>query len=182
MVDSKDFLKTIWAKLRDAIDSRSGAWRTPTLATVDAMGAPNARVIVLRAMCVEHFLFEFYTDSASQKVEDIEANAYVSLCFWDPNDKLQLRLHGMANLADKEHTTARWQALNRVSQSQYRQYPQPGQPIMTGQPIIEGSTSRFVVYEIKVKQLDALQLASPSHLRLKAEFVRDTWVPTQVAP
>ena len=50
-VDSTLFLEKVWAKLKTAIDTREGDWRTPTLATVDTKGAPDARLIVLRTIC-----------------------------------------------------------------------------------------------------------------------------------
>ena len=181
-VDSTLFLEKVWAKLKTAIDTREGDWRTPTLATVDNKGAPDARLIVLRTICPEHLRYEFYTDCASQKVDDIGAHAAVSLCFWDPKDKLQLRLYGTASLVNKRRTEARWQALNPTSQAQYLQTPPPGKPMSPEQRNHETSKSRFVVYEINVSKLDALQLAKPTHLRIKAKYDQGTWKPVRVAP
>ena len=181
-MDSTLFLEKVWAKLKTAIDTREGDWRTPTLATVDTKGAPNARLIVLRTICPEHLRYEFYTDRASQKADELSSHKAISLCFWDPIDKLQLRLYGTANLVDERRTAARWQALNPTSQAQYLQIPPPGQPIPAVQRNNEISKSRFVVYEIEVSKLDALQLAKPTHLRIKAEYNHGSWKSVQVAP
>ena len=156
-VDSMLFLEKVWAKLKTAIDTREGDWRTPTLATVDNKGAPDARLIVLRTICPEHLRYEFYTDCASQKVDDIGAHAAVSLCFWDPKDKLQLRLYGTASLVNKRRTEARWQPQSNQP-SAISADATASQPVSPEQRNHETSKSRFVVYEIKVSKLDALQL------------------------
>ena len=63
-----------------------------TLATVDASGAPSARVVLLKGFDAGGFVF--YTNYSSRKGRDLAANPRASLCFyWQPLER-QVRIDG----------------------------------------------------------------------------------------
>jgi len=68
-----------------------------TLATVDADGAPSARIVLLRGLTREGA--RFFTNRRSRKGRALEANARAALLFhWDALDR-QIRIEGRVSLA-----------------------------------------------------------------------------------
>ncbi|HEY7599850.1 MAG TPA: pyridoxamine 5'-phosphate oxidase [Candidatus Limnocylindrales bacterium] len=63
-----------------------------TLATVDAAGQPAARTVLLKG--IDRRGLVFYTNLASRKAADLEANAKAALLFWWPPHARQVRFEG----------------------------------------------------------------------------------------
>lgn len=63
-----------------------------TLATVDAVGRPHARIVLLKGL--EDGQFIFYTNYQSQKAQELEANDDASLLFFWPELQRQVRVEG----------------------------------------------------------------------------------------
>ena len=63
-----------------------------TLATVDRHGRPSARVVLLKEMDGQGFTF--FTNYASRKGSDIEANSHGCLLFHWPAQQRQVRIEG----------------------------------------------------------------------------------------
>jgi pyridoxamine 5'-phosphate oxidase len=63
-----------------------------TLATVDASGMPNARVVLLKGMDARGFTF--YTNLESAKGQELQANAKASLVFYWKSLRRQVRIRG----------------------------------------------------------------------------------------
>ncbi len=72
-----------------------------TLATVDAEGRPDARIVLLKGWDTDGFVF--YTNMHSIKAHQLEANPHVAMCFhWMPLEK-QIRIQGQVTpVSDKE--------------------------------------------------------------------------------
>ncbi|HNR29606.1 MAG TPA: pyridoxamine 5'-phosphate oxidase [Candidatus Hydrogenedentes bacterium] len=72
----------------DAIPEPTAA----TLATVDALGMPDARIVLVKAADARGFLF--YTNLESPKARQLDALPHAALCFyWGPLDR-QVRIRG----------------------------------------------------------------------------------------
>src|SRR5687768_18547933 len=67
----------IW--LRDAVQAGVPLPNAMTLATVDAAGSPDARVVLLKGL--EHGGFAFYTNYRSRKARQLETRAAACLVF-----------------------------------------------------------------------------------------------------
>ncbi|MGQ0741791.1 MAG: pyridoxamine 5'-phosphate oxidase [Alphaproteobacteria bacterium] len=67
-----------------------------TLATADALGRPNARVVLLKHIDANGFVF--YTNTESVKGDEIRANAWAALCFYWKSLDRQVRVRGPAAL------------------------------------------------------------------------------------
>lgn len=89
-----------------------------TLATVDAEGAPHARIVLCRGWSTEGFVF--YTNYASQKGQDLAANPRASLVFyWDVLQR-QIRIDGEVVKTSAQESDEYWR--KRARESQLSQY------------------------------------------------------------
>ena len=66
-----------------------------TLATVDSLGAPSARTVLLKYF--DHDGFVFFTHLESRKAAHIEQNPAVALLFWWPELERQIEITGVAD-------------------------------------------------------------------------------------
>ena len=100
-----------WSILREApIPSRSkphAGFRTPTLASCDADGWPQQRVMVLRDVACDGAdegaaaaspRLRFHSDRRAPKFQQLAASPKCSVLFYDKASKLQLRASGLATL------------------------------------------------------------------------------------
>jgi len=73
-----------------------------TLATVDSMGRPHARIVLLKGQ--RHRDFIFYTNYQSHKGEELLATPQAALCFWWDQLERQVRIEGaVEKLSDTEN-------------------------------------------------------------------------------
>jgi len=87
-----DPLRQLEHWIADAVAAEVGEPNAMTLATVDAHGHPDARIVLLRRI-TEHELV-WFTDRRSTKGEQLRAMPYASLVFhWQPLER-QVRLRG----------------------------------------------------------------------------------------
>jgi pyridoxamine 5'-phosphate oxidase len=78
--------------LRDAVQAGLPLPNAMTLATVDAAGAPDARVVLLKGL--EQGGFTFYTNYRSRKARELEAHAAACLVFQWSELERQVRIEG----------------------------------------------------------------------------------------
>lgn len=71
-----------------------------TLATVDAFGKPHSRIVLLKG--ADENGLTFFTNQASDKGKEIEANPHVSLCFYWTELERQVRIEGTAEKLPRE--------------------------------------------------------------------------------
>lgn len=96
----------------------SGAILEPnamTLATVDADGAPAARMVLLKEV-QDDGAFVFYTNREGRKGREIEANARAALVFWWEPLERQVRVEGAVELTSDAETAAYFATRPRESQ------------------------------------------------------------------
>lgn len=85
-----------------------------TLATVNAEGQPHQRIVLLKDFDQDGFVF--YTNYASQKGQDIDANPQVSMHFaWLPLEQ-QIRIEGGIEKVDAATSEAYFHSRPRASQ------------------------------------------------------------------
>src|ERR1051325_5528576 len=75
-----------------------------TLATVDAAGAPSARIVLLKG--VEQGGFTFYTNYASRKARELEARRAACLVFMWSQLERQVRIDGTVERVSAEESDA----------------------------------------------------------------------------
>jgi pyridoxamine 5'-phosphate oxidase len=85
-----------------------------TLATVDALGAPSARVVLLKSFDARGFAF--YTNYDSRKGRELAANPRAALCFfWQPLER-QVRVEGSVERVGRAESEAYFQGRPRQAQ------------------------------------------------------------------
>jgi pyridoxamine 5'-phosphate oxidase len=75
-----------------------------TLATSTRDGHPSARVVLLKGVDANGFVF--FTDYRSRKGAELEANPRVSLCFWWDALQRQVRVTGTVARVSREESEA----------------------------------------------------------------------------
>lgn len=102
----------VW--FQEAIASGMKEPSAMSVATVDANGWPDVRMVLLKA--VDECGFVFYTNMNSAKADALLSNPRVALCFyWDKIDK-QVRIRGGAQVVSKEEADAYFATRPRLSQ------------------------------------------------------------------
>ncbi len=78
--------------LEKAKRSEAGDATACTLATSDGAGRPAARMVLLKGVDADGFLF--FTNYGSRKAQELDANPHAALCFyWSSLDR-QVRVEG----------------------------------------------------------------------------------------
>ena len=71
-----------------------------SVATVDAAGQPDNRMVLLKGLSEEGFIF--YTNLESKKGKDLKANPKASMCFHWKSLRRQIRIQGSVTLVDSK--------------------------------------------------------------------------------
>jgi pyridoxamine 5'-phosphate oxidase len=102
------------AWFREAIDSGIKEASAMTVATVDADGYPDARLLLLKG--VDERGFVFFTNMKSPKAQSLLRDSRAALCFyWMRLDK-QVRVRGHAEVVSDEEADAYFATRPRLSQ------------------------------------------------------------------
>lgn len=172
-----DVLPWAWGRLAAALADREAAWRTPVLATVSDAGLPRARTVVLRGLDRAQGRLLFYTDRRAGKAADIAARPGVSLLFWDPGTRVQLRAEGHAHLAfTGAEADSAWASLPPMAHALYATALPPGAPFQGGTPA-PGADARanFACLSVVLERLELLWLAPDAHRRCVFESAAGGW-------
>lgn len=84
-----------------------------TLGTVSAEGQPSARIVLLKG--VDHDGFVFFTNYHSEKGREMEQNARVSLVFYWVQLERQVRVEGMVAKTSREESVRYFESRPTVS-------------------------------------------------------------------
>lgn len=103
---------TKWFK--EAIDAELVEPNAMTLSTADKNGKPTGRIILLKGM--ENESFVFFTNYNSRKGREISENPKVGLTFWWDGLQRQVRIDGTIKKIAPEASTAYFQSRPRGSQ------------------------------------------------------------------
>lgn len=85
-----------------------------TLATVDAAGRPEARIVLLKAVDARGFVF--FSDGRSRKGRALAAHPRAALCFWWGELERQVRVAGAVERVTREESAAYFASRPRESQ------------------------------------------------------------------
>lgn len=100
--------------LADAETREPGDPSATALATADSTGMPSVRMVLLRGVDQDGFVF--YTNLASRKAKELQANPRAALCFhWKSLDR-QVRVSGDVEPVSTEEADAYFATRERTSQ------------------------------------------------------------------
>lgn len=85
-----------------------------SVATVDSAGIPRNRFILFKGIIDSNFVF--FTNYLSQKSQDLEKNSMVSLNFFWPSTKYQVRITGLAKKCPRKINEEYFSSRDRDSQ------------------------------------------------------------------
>lgn len=167
-----DALDKVQKQLLLAGEDEKAPFRFFVLSTIskDVM-VPASRMVVLRSF-TDQWEFEFFTDARSRKVEEIERAGSVSALFWDPAEKLQVRIQADAQVHHRDKRTAeRWESVTGEARKAYNSIMSPGEPVsdpsVAHQWPEKSSDSHFGVVRCKARQVSALQLSGAEHIAFR---------------
>lgn len=167
-------LETVRLDLIEALSRAARApgdpLRTPVIASVDANGAPQARVMVLRAFDPQSMRLRLFTDSRSPKVRQLQTKADIQAVFYDGGQKLHFRVSGHAKLHTRSQMTHElWDQLPEFGRGDYLSRLPPG--ALINDPT-EGwhqddafGSEHFAVLDITIREVDWLKLSASGHKR-----------------
>jgi hypothetical protein len=190
-----EILAKAWTLLvRGGADRRSPV-HTPVVASVDAAGLPQARVMVLRKADPVTATLRFHTDGRSPKVAQLDGRP-VAVLAYHAGENIQLRISGTARIGrDDAAVDGIWTQSTTFARRCYMAEQAPGTPLpgpASGLPAwIEGrqpteeqiapARPNFAVLWVDVAAIDWLHLANSGHRR--ALFRRDDgWAGVWAAP
>lgn len=102
----------IW--FNDAIEAKLPLAEAMTLATATADGKPSARMVLLKQ--VDHDGFVFYTNYHSAKAAELDSNPYAALVFYWVSLDRQVRVEGSVNRTSPEESREYFRTRPRESQ------------------------------------------------------------------
>jgi hypothetical protein len=183
-----------WSLLVRGGADRKSPVHTPVVASVDAHGMPQARVMVLRKADPASGTLRFHTDARSPKVAQLDGQP-VSVLAYHAGEQVQVRISGTARIARGDDAEALWNQSTLFARRCYLAEQAPGTAMpgpASGLPAwiegqqpsaeqIEPAQENFAVLWIDVTAIDWLHLANSGHRR--ARFCADDgWAGAWVAP
>ena len=133
------------------------------LSTLD-QERPVARTVVLRSLKIidNEILLRIYTHGLSAKVEQIQKNANVQVCWYFPAKKVQIQFSGTAVILGADVSDKISHSLSELSRKNY-QGIKPGSPY----EVENSSDLHFSVIEVSVEDCTGLHLGrNEPHLKL----------------
>lgn len=115
-----EILKNVWKHLDLGVIDRKHPFHTPVFGTVSEGCVPSLRIVVLRRFWRKPPRLAFHTHTGSPKIEEIKANPNIYWLFYHPQEKLQLRIRGKAEIhTDTELADEQWRATGHFSRRCY---------------------------------------------------------------
>lgn len=98
----------------EAINAKVPEPNAMNLATVNENGRPASRIVLLKG--IEDNKFVFYTNHQSRKGKELDANPACALTFFWPELERQVRIEGVASRTDEKRAEKYFQSRPRGSQ------------------------------------------------------------------
>lgn len=184
-------LDELWLRLEQGARDRRSAFHTPTLATVDALGRPRARTVVLRGVDRASAGLRVHCDLRSDKAGEIGAGGRFALHAYDAPAKMQLRIEGGGTLhTDDALTDDAWAGAQAMSRVGYGSLPGPGTAIGTGgayalpgpEAALRLGRPHFAVLALAAERLDFLTLDRRGNRRAEWRREGQDWRGTWLVP
>jgi pyridoxamine 5'-phosphate oxidase len=163
----------IWAQLLRASVDKHHEWRSVVLVTNGLDEWPDARMVILRAVNIDTKTLTFYTDSRSQKINQLLLNSNAVLVFWSKKLNWQLRIKVTIDIkTEGEQVKNMWQNVKQSpSAGDYLSAKAPGEMLDNAHEKAETSLqnpenqSHFAILIAQVQSIDWLALNRAGHQR-----------------
>ena len=179
---------------QDAVNSQLYEPNVMTLATSDRFGKPTARIVLLKGIDEDGFVF--YTNYESKKGHDIVENPQAALVFFWPELERQVRIEGMVSKVSEEASSEYFHS--RPIGSQIGAMASPQSEVISGRELLERKveqlTTQYAGQEIPRPLHWGGYLVEPTHIefwqgrpsrlhdRIIYDFVEGSWIINRLAP
>ena len=189
----KVYLK-IWDLLKIGLKNRDLPFHIPVFICSNKIKS-DGRIVVLRGVCEEEKKIWFHSDIRSSKVKILKSNPEATLLFYDKNEKIQLRISGIAKINYQNHISKKsWEKTAHMSRQCYLGNKAPGSNVSTPTSGLtadvdnlkykkeesEMGYKNFCVVETIIKSIEWLYLAAKGHRRalfsLKNDSLEKKWL------
>ena len=190
IIGPPDSLETVFSKVRYelslGVSNNNHPFRYGCLATYSQRGAPGLRYIVLRKIVSELNLV-FFTDKRSAKVKQMERQPELSILFYHPHERLQVRVSGKAIIHGSGDLVSQyWSTIARTGWKQYSSLLSPGEKIQHPEDAFSWAKlarwKYFVVVEVIAGACEVLQLNRDEHMRAFYEKSSGIWTSSWLSP
>ena len=120
-----------------------------TLATVNDMGRPSSRIVLLKGIEAKQFIF--YTNYLSKKGKELENNPACALTFFWPELERQIRIEGITDRVDAPTSDAYFRS--RPRGSQIGAWASPQSSVISERKLLDERSEKM---EAKFKGLEQL--------------------------
>lgn len=185
-------LNEAWQRLEDGVGDRHSTFHLAKIGTVTLDGRPTQRTVVLRAANGIEKLLRFHTDKRSTKIAELSANPAISVIFYDPASKVQIRIDGTAQVHhDNDVSRNAWAETRSFSKACYLATEPPGSEVEAPPtaPTYDADADdiayeNFCAVTIDVTRLEWMHLASGGHKRAAYTWAKGQDTPTMswIAP
>ena len=135
----RDPIKQFQAWLADAMDAKLPLPEAMTLATATPDGRPSARMVLLKQ--VDHEGFVFFTNYRSAKAGQLDANPYAALVFyWSQLDR-QVRVEGSVTKTSAQESREYFHT--RPRESQIGAWASAQSEVISGREVLEQRTQEL---------------------------------------
>lgn len=174
-----------WGLIAAGVADRKSPSHMPVVGTIDALGVPQLRIMILRDASRDARTLRFHTDSRSIKTEQIGQNPATSVLIYDPAAKVQIRMSGKTHLtATGALADTAWSTSTPFARRCYMAEAAPGTPWAkpsSGLPDwIEGKQpeeeqladyrSNFAALLVEIETIEWLYLANAGHRRARWQW------------
>jgi pyridoxamine 5'-phosphate oxidase len=134
-----DPIKQFESWWKNAIETKIEEPNAMTLATCSASGKPSARIVLLKGIKENGFVF--FTNYDSRKAKEIEANAFVALVFFWKQLERQIRIEGKIKKVSAEESDEYFSL--RPRESQIGAWSSPQSSVIQSAQILQKNVEKF---------------------------------------
>lgn len=138
----RDPIKQFQAWFNDAIAAKLPLPEAMNLATATPEGRPSSRVVLLKQ--VDENGFVFFTNYHSAKAQQLESNPYAALVFYWPQLDRQVRIEGKVERTSVAESAEYFQT--RPRESQIGAWASPQSSVITGRDVLEERAKELEEY------------------------------------
>jgi pyridoxamine 5'-phosphate oxidase len=123
----------------EALASKIDEVNAMTLATVNALGKPSARIVLLKGLKEDGF--EFFTNYESDKAKEMATNKHVALVFFWKELERQIRIEGIVSKTSEAVSDTYF--LSRPQESQIGAWSSPQSSVIKDRSILEENVNNI---------------------------------------
>jgi len=149
----KNPIKQLTKWLEEAVKEKVQEPTAMVLSTIDSVGNPESRVVLLKDLNTGGLVF--YTNYESKKGRQIESNKHVSVVFFWPELERQVRIKGTAEKISTEDSEAYF--LSRPVDSQLGAWASPQSRVIENREFLDENYRRYQ------EQFKGREIQKPPH-------------------